>query len=106
MKKSIKVKDEYDEIEELEKSLEKSTGLTARRKKREAKVQMIATIIRGIIGFCKLLAVCSIVYSTIVVINQLEGLTPKILILPQILLAAYFAIDAFVTTSNAKRSKK
>ena len=106
MAKNIKVKDEYDEIEELERSLERSTGMTARNRRKKERVAKIATVIRGIIGFSKLLAVCSIVYSTIIVINQLEGLTPKILILPQVLLATYFAIDAFVTTSNVKRSKK
>ena len=105
-KKNIKIKDEYDEIAEIEKSLEDSTGITARNRRKKERVARIATIIRGIIGFSKLLAVCSIVYSSIVIIDHIEGLVPKILILPQILLATYFAVDAFVTTSNAKRSKK
>ena len=98
--------DDFSDIEEIEKELEKSSGMTARNRRKKERVAKIVFIIHAIIGFSKLLAVCSIVYSTIVVIKQLEGLTPKILIIPQVLLAAYFAIDAFVTTSNSKRSKK
>lgn len=104
--KQIRVKDEYDEIAEIDAQLSESTGLNAKNKRKKARVAAIVTVIRGIIGFSKLLAVCSIVYSSFVIITGTEGLTPKILILPQALLAAYFAIDAFVTTSNAKRSKK
>lgn len=106
MAKNIKIKDEYDEIEEIEKDLKEKTGVNARNNRKKELVARIVYIIRAIIGFSKLLAVCSIVYSTIVVVKQTEGLTPKILILPQVLLAAYFAIDAFVTTSNSKRSKE
>ena len=104
--KHIKVKDEYDEIAELDAQLAESTGLNAKNKRKKARIAAIVSVIRGIIGFSKLLAVSSIVYSTFVIVTGTEGLVPKILVLPQALLAAYFAIDAFVTTSNAKRSKK
>lgn len=104
--KQIKVKDEYDEIAELDAQLAESTSLNAKKKRRKTRIEAIATAIRGIIGFSKLLAVCSIVYSTFVVLSFTGELITKILILPQVLLAAFFAIDAFITASNNKRSKK
>lgn len=104
--KQIKIKDEYDEIAELDTQLTESTGLNTKNKRRKARIETIATVIRGIIGFSKLLAVCSIVYSTFVILSFTGELITKILILPQVLLAAFFAIDAFVTASNNKRSKK
>lgn len=55
----------------------------------------------AIIGFGRLLAVASIIYTTVVILEGTDGLTPKLLVAPQAILASYIAIKAFVI----KRSK-
>lgn len=49
----------------------------------------------AIIGMGKLLAVLSIAYSTVVIMEGTDGIVPKILIAPQAILAAILAIKAF-----------
>lgn len=49
----------------------------------------------AIIGLCRLLAVVSIIYSTVVIVQGVDDIIPKILIAPQAILAAIMAIKAF-----------
>lgn len=49
----------------------------------------------AIIGLCRLLAVVSIIYSTVVIAQGVDDIIPKILITPQAILAAIMAIKAF-----------
>lgn len=104
--KQIKVKDEYDEIAEIDAQLSETSGLNAKNKRKKARIDNIHTAFRGIIGFSKLLAVCSIVYSTYIILMNLDGVATKVLLIPQALLAAYYSIDAFVKSNNFKRSKR
>lgn len=103
--KHIKVKDEYDEIAELEKQLEKTEPYRSKKQAVQKRKDLLFTLTHGIIGSCRLLVVCSIIYSSLVVLNGMEGLIPRILIIPQALLAAFFTVEAFIN-SNIKRSKK
>lgn len=55
----------------------------------------------SIIGLCKLFAVVSIAYSSIIIINGMDDLNSKIMVVPQIVLAASMLINAF-----CKKGKK
>lgn len=57
--------------------------------------QYLETSSRAIIGVSQLVAVASIAYSSTVIVMGVAGYLPKVLIIPQVLLAAVIAINKF-----------
>lgn len=96
----MKKNNNFDDIDEMEMELEKTTGKRKIERKPINWKGIFQTIKRVIMGICKLLAVASIVCSTYIILNSDCQVILKWTLVPQIGLAAYISIKAFTLNGD------